>query len=64
MRLLLKGTFWPSVRAEIWRKAEELFMLDQAKTWDIPNLPERCELQEGGYFDKAKIIVLRDLSRR
>jgi hypothetical protein len=60
----LKGTFWPSVRAEIWRKAEELFMQDQMHHWDCDITPERCELQESGYFDKAKIIVLRDLSRR
>lgn len=62
--MLNKGNFWPAVRAQIWVKAEELFMMDQAKTWDLPNTPERCELREGGYFERAKIIVLRELQGR
>lgn len=57
------GKFWPQVRAKIWEKAESLFMQEQMKTWDLPTKPERCELREGGYFYRAKLIVLRDLWR-
>lgn len=58
-----KGKFWPHVRALIWEKAEELFMQDQARTMDCYIKPERCELREGGYFDEAKLVVLRNLWR-
>ena len=58
-----KGKFWPQIRAQIWQKAEDLFMQDQMHHWDLPITPERCELREGGYYDKAKLIVLRELSR-
>lgn len=54
---------WRNVRARIWVKAEELFMQDQIRTWDLPVTPERCELRESGYFDKAKLIVLREVNR-
>lgn len=56
-----KGSFWPAVRAKIWIKAEELFMQDQIRTWDCPTTPERSELREGGYFDRAKLIILREV---
>jgi len=42
-------------------KAQELFMQEQMHTWDCPVTPERCELREGGYFDRAKLIVLREV---
>ena len=56
-----KGKFWPQVRALIWEKAEQLFMQEQMQTMDCDIRPERCELREGGYFDTAKLIVLREL---
>ncbi|MCW4003624.1 MAG: hypothetical protein NWE95_06915 [Candidatus Bathyarchaeota archaeon] len=58
-----KGKFWPTVRAMIWEKAEELFMQEQARTLDLYNRPEKCELREGGYLHEAKLIVLRELWR-
>jgi hypothetical protein len=56
-----QGKFWPSVRAMIWEKAEELFMQEQARTMDCYIKPEKSELREGGYFYTAKLIVLREL---
>ena len=53
-----KGKFWPQVRMQIWEKAEELFMQEQMRTMDCDIKPERSELLEGGYFERAKIIVL------
>jgi hypothetical protein len=58
-----RGKFWPQVRAMIWEKAEERFMQEQARTMDFFNRPEKSELREGGYFDEAKLIVLRELWR-
>jgi hypothetical protein len=52
---------WSKVRARIWVKAEELFMMEQTQSWDCPVTPERCELREGGYFDQAKLIILREV---
>ena len=54
-----KGKFWPQVRAQIWEKAEQLFMQEQIRTMDCDITPERCELREGGYFERAKLLVLR-----
>jgi hypothetical protein len=54
-----KGKFWPAVRARIWEKAEQLFMQEQVRTMDCGITPERCELLDGGYFERAKILVLR-----
>ena len=54
-----KGKFWPQVRAQIWEKAEGLFMQEQMRKMDCDIKPERSELLEGGYFERAKIIVLR-----
>ena len=42
-------------------KAEELFMQEQMQAFDCAIKPERCELREGGYFDRAKLIVLREV---
>lgn len=53
-----KGTFWPEVRRRIWKKAEELYMQSHR---ECPNRPERYELREGGYFYRAKLIVLREI---
>jgi hypothetical protein len=55
-----KGNFWPEVRVAIWAKAEELFMQEQMRTMDCDVRPERSELLEGGFFERAKIIVLRE----
>ena len=61
------GKFWPTVRALIWEKAQQLFQEEQAKTMgvDFKGLTAtRKELREGGYFYAAKLIVLRDLWRQ
>jgi hypothetical protein len=52
---------WREVRRRIWVKAEELFMQEQIIAFDCDIKPERCELREGGYFDRAKLIVLREI---
>jgi hypothetical protein len=60
------GKFWPPVRAMIWKKAQELYQMEQAKTMgaDFKGITaERKELWEGGYFYTAKLIVLRNLWR-
>jgi hypothetical protein len=31
------------------------------RAFDCSIRPERCELREGGYFDRAKLIVLREI---
>jgi hypothetical protein len=54
---------WSKVRARIWIKAEQLFMQEQLRTMDCDIKPERCELKEGGYFDQAKTLVLREVSQ-
>jgi hypothetical protein len=59
---MISSFSWRKVRAQVWVKAEELFMIDQMQTWDLPVTPERCELQEGGYFDQAKLIILREVN--
>lgn len=59
-----KGKFWPPVRAMIWQKAQELYQMDQAQGMkdDFKGITaEKHELREGGYFYRAKLIVLRDL---
>ena len=52
---------WRKVRKAIWVKAEELFMQEQMQAFDCDIKPERCELRETGYFDRAKLIVLREI---
>jgi len=59
-----KGKFWPPVRAMIWQKAQELYQVDQARSMgaDFKGITaEKHELREGGYFYRAKLIVLRNL---
>lgn len=57
--------FWREVRARIWQKARELYLADLLKTEPLnpPPLimPENKELREAGYFDRAKVLVLREL---
>jgi hypothetical protein len=58
------GKFWPHVRSLIWEKAQELYQMEQAKTMksDFKGMTAtRKELREGGYFQTAKVIVLRSL---
>jgi len=62
-----KGKFWPKVRAIIWLKAQELYQKKQAKTMgeDFTGMSAtKKELLEGGYFEAAKLIILRDLYRK
>jgi len=50
----------------IWLKAQQLFQEEQAKTMDKDFKgikATRKELREGGYFYRAKLIVLRNLWR-
>ncbi len=61
-----KGKFWPSVRALIWEKAQQLYQEEQARTMgdDFKGLTAtHKELREGGYFYQAKLTVLRNLWR-
>lgn len=59
-----KGVFWPKVRVLIWAKAQELYQQDEARGASgdfMGTTATRKELVEGGYFQAAKIIVLREL---
>ncbi|MCJ7768063.1 hypothetical protein MUP79_06705 [Candidatus Bathyarchaeota archaeon] len=61
---MVRGKFWPPVRALIWDKATQMFQEEQARTmgedWKAIT-PERKELREKGLFQEAKILVLREL---
>jgi len=62
-----KGKFWPYVRPLIWEKAQQLYQEEQERTMgsDFKGIiATRRELREGGYFHRAKIIVLRNLYRQ
>jgi hypothetical protein len=59
-----RGRFWPRVREEIWRRAEQLYMNEHPEAATRGLRPERSELREGGYFERAKILVLRELQLR
>ena len=51
----------------IWKKAQELYQMEQAKTMgaDFKGITaERKELCEGGYFYTAKLIVLLTIPLR
>ncbi|MGB9854375.1 MAG: hypothetical protein ACPLRY_06185 [Candidatus Bathyarchaeales archaeon] len=59
-----RGKFWPQIRALIWEKAQELYQMENAKTMqeDFKGLTAtRKELRESGYFQTAKLIILRNL---
>jgi len=62
MRAVASSFSWRKIRARIWVKAEELFMQEQVSTMDCDIKPERCELREGGYYDRAKTLILREVS--
>ena len=64
MGLNRKGKFWPEVRALIWEKAQQLYQQDQSAAAEdnfTGTTATRLELMEGGYFNDAKVVVLRDL---
>jgi hypothetical protein len=59
-----RGKFWPTVRAMIWEKAQQLFQEANARSMgsDFKGITAtRKELREGGFFYTAKVIVLREL---
>jgi hypothetical protein len=59
-----RGKFWPHVRALIWEKAQELYQMENAKTMKEDfkgTTATRKELREGGYFQTAKLIILREI---
>jgi len=59
-----RGVFWPKVRVLIWERAQELYQHDEARgsSGDLSGVTAtRKELVEGGYFQTAKVIVLREL---
>jgi len=61
---MVKGKFWPPVRALIWEKAQQMFQEEQMRTMgdDFKAITaERRELREEGLFQEAKLIVLREL---
>lgn len=61
-----KGKFWPRVRAMIWAKAQQLFQDQECKTMgdDFKGITaEQKELREAGYFQEAKVLVLRGIYR-
>jgi hypothetical protein len=62
MKNMASSFSWRKVRARIWVKAEELFMQEQVRTMDCDIKPERNELREGGYYERAKTLVLREVS--
>ena len=62
MRPMASSFSWSKIRDRIWVKAEELFMQEQLRTMDCDIKPERTELREGGYFDRAKTLILREVS--
>jgi hypothetical protein len=47
-----------------WLKAEQLYMNEHPEAAMRGLRPERSELREGGYFERAKILVLRELQLR
>jgi len=62
-----KGKFWPRIRPLIWEKAQELYQMENAKTMhtDYKGLTAtKKELREGGYFQTAKLIILREISQQ
>jgi len=51
----------------IWEKAQELYQMENAKTMkeDFKGITAtKKELHEGGYFQTAKPIILREISQQ
>ena len=59
-----KGSFWPEVRRRMREKAVELFMAEYSHdSYFTGQTPEMEELREGEYLYRAKVLVLREISR-
>ncbi len=59
-----RGKFWPQVRGLIWEKAQELYQQDESRGMSSDftgTTATKKELREGGYYQQAKLIVLREL---
>jgi hypothetical protein len=59
-----RGKFWPYIRPLIWEKAQELYQMENAKTMHTDfkgTTATKKELREGGYFQTAKLIILREI---
>jgi hypothetical protein len=59
-----QGKFWPQVRVLIWEKAQELYQQDESRGMSndfTGTTATKKELREGGYYQQAKLIVLREL---
>jgi len=54
------GSFWPIVRQRMKEKALQLYMKEHPET---NTQPEIRELKEAGYMQKAKALVLREISK-
>ena len=50
--------FWRRVRELMREIAVELYMEDH-RYLDVFNTPEKAELKEGGYLDRAMVLALR-----
>jgi hypothetical protein len=62
-----RGKFWPYIRPLIWEKAQELYQIENAKTMHTDfkgTTATKKELREGGYFQTAKLIILREISQQ
>ena len=60
----MKGSFWPEVRRRMREKAVELFMAEHSRNpYFTGQAPEMEELKEGGYLHRAKVLILREISR-
>lgn len=60
----VKGSFWPEVRRRMREKAVELLMIEHSyNPYFRGQTPEMEELREGGYLHRAKVLVLREISR-
>ena len=59
-----QGKFWPNVRVLIWEKAQELYQQDESRGMSndfTGTTATKKELREGGYYNQAKLVVLREL---
>lgn len=56
-----KSPFWSIVRELMREKAIELYMMDHMHL-NVFNNPTDQELREGGYYERAKRIVLRQIN--
>ncbi|MBS7648578.1 hypothetical protein KEJ17_02890 [Candidatus Bathyarchaeota archaeon] len=59
--MVKRSPFWSRVRELIREKAVELYMLDHMHL-GVFNTPTERELKEGGYYERAKRIILRQIA--